>query len=60
MLISRDWNILRTNGHLRWTRLKEYYKISISCFFRKKSPKLSEFDFLILVNFLVVWSVDFD
>ena len=38
MLIARDWDILRANGHLRWTRLKTFYKININCFFRKKSP----------------------
>ena len=38
MLIARDWDILRVNGHLRWTRLKTFYKININCFFRKKSP----------------------
>ena len=38
VLIARDWDILRANGHLRWTRLKTFYKININCFFRKNSP----------------------
>ena len=35
LLFSRDWDIFGTNGYLRWTRLKKFFKMSISCFFRK-------------------------
>ena len=35
LLFSRDWDIFGTNGYLRWTRLKKFFKMSKSCFFRK-------------------------
>ena len=38
LLFSRDWDIFGTNGYKRWTRLKKFFKLSISCFVRKKSP----------------------
>ena len=35
LLFSRDWDIFGTNGYVRWTRLKNFFKMSKSCFFRK-------------------------
>ena len=35
LLFSRDRDIFGKNGYVRWTRLKKFFKMSKSCFFRK-------------------------